>query len=107
MNVQPDGELVTLQSDQAALDRELQPLLEAPEPDWTMLMRLRDVATEHAARARQLEQRLVEQNGNADLIEEVIRLRKYFDGTAYLIAQETGEADEEASESSVAGPRRA
>ena len=86
--------LASLREGQWTIDQELQPRLQAPEPDWAMLERLRDVANEYAERARQLQLMMTERVADTDLIEEVDRLREYFEGTADLIAQETGDAEE-------------
>lgn len=59
-----------------------------------MLERLRDVANEYAERARQLQLMMTERVADAELIEEVDRLCEYFEGTADLIAQETGDAED-------------
>lgn len=79
------------------IDQELHPLLQAQIPDWSMLMRLRDVADEHAERARKLRQMMTDTGAEADLLEEVDRLCEYFDGTADVIAQETGDAEDAAA----------
>ena len=89
--------MASLREGQRAIDREVQPLLQAQESDLSMLMRLRDVADEYAERARQLRQKMTETGADANSLEEVDRLCKYFDGTAGLIAQETGNADDAAS----------
>jgi hypothetical protein len=85
--------LASLREGQKAIDQEVHPLLQAQEPDLSMLMRLRDVADEYAERARDLRQMMTGRGADADSLEEVDRLCKYFDGTAGLIAQETGDAD--------------
>ena len=84
--------LTSLREGQKAIDQEVQPLLQAPEPDLSMLMRLRDVADEYAERARDLRLMMIGRDAGPDALEEVDRLCKYFDGTAGLIAQETGDA---------------
>jgi hypothetical protein len=89
--------LASLLEGQRAIDAEVQPLLQAQNPDWSMLERLRDVADEYAERARQLRQKMTERGADEASLEEVDRLCKYFDGTAGLIAQETGDADDAAS----------
>ena len=88
-----DRKIHSLREGQKALDVELRPILENEPPDWSMLERLRDVADEYAARARELRQVMTEQDANADLLEEVDLLCKYFDGTADLIAQRTGDRE--------------
>ncbi len=89
--------MASLREAQAAIDQELHPLLQAQDPDWSMLMRLRDVATEHAERARDVRQMMTDGGAEADLLEEVDRLCEYFDGTANVIAQETGDAEDAAA----------
>ena len=91
--------LISLREGQSAIDAEVQPLLNAPEPDWSMLERLRDVADDYAGRARRLRQMMSETSANPDTLEEVDRLCKYFDGTAALIAQETGDGEDDPSPS--------
>jgi hypothetical protein len=85
--------LLSLHEGQEAIDREVYPLLQAQEPDLSMLMRLRDVADEQAARARELRRMMTERGADEDALKEVDRVCKYFDGTAGLIAQETGDAE--------------
>ena len=58
-----------------------------------MLMRIRDVADEYAGRARHLRQMMTDAGAGADALQEVDQFCQYFDGTADLIAQETGDAD--------------
>lgn len=93
--------LASLREGQMALDREVHPLLQAQEPDLSMLERLRDVSDEYARRARQLRRMMTERGADEDSLEEVDRLCKYFDGTAGLIAQGTG--DDEGASSLSAG----
>ena len=88
--------IAPLRAGRTALDVELHPLLQAQNPDWSMLMRLRDVADEYAEHARQLRRMMIDRGADADSIEEVDRLCEYFDGTANLIAQETGDAEDAA-----------
>jgi uncharacterized membrane protein YccC len=85
--------LASLLEGQRALDQEVHPLLQAREPDMSMLERLRDVADEHAERARQLRHVMTERQVDIASLEKVDGLCKYFDGTARLIAQETGDVD--------------
>ena len=89
-----DAMIAPLREGRRALDEELSPILEAQLPDWPMLERLRDVAGEYAERARQLRRMMVEREADPDLLEEVDQLCRYFDGTADLIAQRTGENQE-------------
>lgn len=89
--------MASLREGQRAIDQELHPLLQAETPDWTMLMRLRDVANEYAERARQLRQVMTDRGAGADALEEVDQLCEYFDGSADLIAQETGDAEDAAA----------
>ncbi len=91
------GAMTSLREGQRAIDQELHPLLQAQDPDWSMLMRLRDVSDEYAERARQLRQVMTERGAEADALEELDRLCEYFDGTADLIAQETGDAEDAAA----------
>jgi hypothetical protein len=88
--------VASLRQGQKALDEELHPLLQAQNPDWSMLERLRDVADEYAGRARQFRRLMIERGAEADVLDEVDRLCTYFDSTAALIAQETGDAEDEA-----------
>lgn len=88
-----DRKIHSLREGQRALDVELRPILENEFPDWSMLERLRDVADEYAARARELRHRMSQQDADADSLEEVDQLCKYFDGTADLIAQRTGDRE--------------
>jgi hypothetical protein len=83
--------LASLRDSQRANDQELRPLLEAQPPDWSMLMRLRDVADEHAGRARVLRQMMKDSDADPAALMEVDQLCAFFDGTAALIAQETGD----------------
>jgi hypothetical protein len=59
-----------------------------------MLERLRDVADEYAERARQLRGIMTERGADGDALDEVDELCRYFDSTAGLIAQETGDAED-------------
>ena len=88
-----DETMASLREGREALDVELRPILENELPDWSMLERLRDVADEYAARARHLRQLMTEQGAATDPLEEVDQLCKYFDGTADLIAQRTGDSE--------------
>ena len=85
--------LASLREGQKAIDQEVQPLLQAQEPDLSILMRLRDVADEYAERARDLRDILTGRGPDPVALEEVDGLCKYFDGTAGLIAQATGDAE--------------
>ena len=91
MNEQIIEMIASLREGRRALDAEVSPILEAQLPDWAMLERLRDVADEYAGRARILRQMLLDLGAEADRLEEVDQLCKYFDGTADLIAQRTGD----------------
>lgn len=95
--------MTSLRDGQKALDQEVHPLLQAETPDLTLLMRLRDVADEYAARAQVLRQMMTDKGADADQFEEVVRLCRYFDGTADLIAQETGDSDQPAGSRSDLG----
>jgi hypothetical protein len=86
-----DETMAFLREGQRALDVELRPILDDQLPDWSMLERLRDVADDYAARARALRNMMTEQDADADSLEEVDQLCKYFDGTADLIAQRIGD----------------
>jgi hypothetical protein len=57
------------------------------------LERLLDVADEYAGRARVLREKMTEQGADAEALKEVDLLCRYFDTTAGLIAQETGDAE--------------
>jgi phytoene/squalene synthetase len=87
----------SLREGQRALDQELYPLLQEQNPDWSMLERLRDVADEYARRARHLREMLTAREAEAGPLEEADQLCRYFDTTASLIAQETGDADDTSS----------
>jgi hypothetical protein len=93
-----DEMIASLREGQSAMDLELRPLLAAQSLDWSMLMRLRDVADEYAGRARLLRQMMTDAGAEADTLQEVDQFCQYFDGTADLIAQETGDADVAAPE---------
>ena len=93
MEAQFNEMIASLREGRRALDAELSPILEAQLPDWSMLERLRDVADDYAARARELRQVMTEQDADAESLEEVDHLCKYFDGTADLIAQRTGDRE--------------
>jgi hypothetical protein len=81
--------MASLRGGQQAIDQELHPLLQAENPDWSMLRRIRDVANEYAVRARQLRQMMTVGGVEADLLEELDRLCEYFDGMFDVTAQET------------------
>ena len=85
--------MASLREGQTGLDEELRPLLQAQNPDWSMLERLRDVADEYAERARQLRGIMTERGADDEALDEVDELCRYFDSTAGLIAQETGDAE--------------
>ena len=85
--------VASLREGQGVIDAEVQLLLHAENPDRSMLARLRDVANDYAERARQLRQMMTEGSTDEAALEEVNRLCAYFDGTAGLISQETGNTD--------------
>ncbi len=91
MDEQFNEMVASLREGRRALDAELSSMLEAQLPDWSRLERLRDVADEYALRARVLRQMMIEREADADRLEEVDQLCKYFDGTTGLIAQRTGD----------------
>jgi hypothetical protein len=89
-----DRRINALRDGRRDLDVELRPVLENELPDWSMLERLRDVADDYAARARQLRAMMIEQDADADSLAEMDQLCAYFNGTADLIAQRTGDREE-------------
>jgi hypothetical protein len=64
------------------------------------------VADEYAERARDLRQMMIGSGADADALEEVDRLCKYFDGTAGLIARETGDEEDASSSATDDGASR-
>ena len=96
--------LASLREGQSGLGAEVQPLLQAEAPDWSMLERLRDVADEYAGRARVVRHMMSKAGADdPDALEEVERLCTYFEGTAALIAQQTGDTDDVPSMEDEAG----
>jgi hypothetical protein len=98
--------LASLREGHRAIDAEVQPLLQAEAPDWPMLERLRDVADEYAGRARVVRHMMSKAGAGADdpdALEEVERLCTYFERTAALIAQQTGDTDDAPSTNDEAG----
>ena len=98
--------LASLREGQSGLDAEVRPLLQAEAPDWSMLERLRDVADEYAGRARVVRHMMSKAGAGADdpdALEEVERLCTYFERTAALIAQQTGDTDDVPSMEDEAG----
>ena len=87
--------VASLHEGQGALDAEVRRLLGFQIPDWSMLERLRDVADEFAARARQLRRMMSEAGAAVDanaleaVCREVDALCRSFEGTARRIDQAT------------------
>src|SRR4028118_337117 len=90
--------VAALREGQRAMDRDVRLRLEAQPPDWSMLMRLRDVANDYAERGRRLRQMMTDSDADDRALAEVDQLCTFFNGTADLIAQGTGDAE-------VAAPR--